>query len=903
MGCLTYKNALTQTFTIKGRVVDSLNFPIKDATVSLHPGKEAKTLIRLTDSAGFFQFSNVESPDFTLKVSHVNYDEFSSEYLNSSTSFNIDIGNIHMDAKIEQLGNVFVTEKRSAITVKGDTVEYNADSFAVKKGSSIEDLLKKMPGLKVERDGTIIANGKVVSKIRVNGKDFFEGNNTAVTRNLPAEIVDKVQVIDDHGEAGNFSGFDNQEAERIINIQLKKDKNNAVLVKVKVGGGTNSTYTLEAAVNYFNKDRQLSFLGTNNNINDGNIYQLISKPFVGGLGSLLSLNNSIVESLGGASAAISLIKNQDLSYLNAAPISTVGTNNTHSYGIRYSEDKFKNVSFYISALHYDVVNQLQYVSSGEEYIDDDVLNEQQNYTGKTFSSGNRIYGNIEFHPGPLFNIKLSPSVITSGKTSDYLLLRSLQLSGGAVSKGDFIDTTSSKTTNVNIDLLIKAKSINRKNSFISDVTYSYGRLNEAESGKYFFQGDSAGPTMQKPISNLVFNQINAEAIYTHFVSNKLGFECHYLLKAVGNSTIKDIYIFSDSNSHYDLLDNYSGKIRESYSLQSGILNVLYKRNKTDCLAGLEIQDLYYSANSSPKTFSYTDNFVNPFIQVKYTASKNNLLSLKYQTNIQPPSPSQVLPITDTSNPFQVVVGNIRLKSELKNKADLSYFNYDVIHGSLYLFNLSFTNTKNQIIQSVNIDSTGKTFISYINSQSAQDFSLYYNLSRPFFNKKIELVLSGTSTFGSYQFYASGLSNVSKKFFSQFADFIYYPVWGKISLEGKIETTGIEVNENIQAVMAYSIKPAFDVELDKTNFGMESNFYKRFRYLINTNDNIQLITNAYIETKLTPKLLIRFDAYDLFDYQKENVTRILDGNILRDYQYNVLGRFFLLSFVFKFNKYP
>ena len=153
------------------------------------------------------------------------------------------------------------------IIVKEDTVEYKADSFRLKPNAMVEDLLKKMPGIEVDKNGNITAQGKTVTKVRVNGKDFFSGDPKAATQQLSADMIDKVQVVDDYGDLANASGIKDGEPDKVINLQLKKDRNRGVFSRTTVGAGTNDRYAATTNVNFFNNNKQLSVFGGANNNN------------------------------------------------------------------------------------------------------------------------------------------------------------------------------------------------------------------------------------------------------------------------------------------------------------------------------------------------------------------------------------------------------------------------------------------------------------------------------------------------------------------------------------------------------------------------------------------------------------------------------------------------------------
>ncbi|HRN57595.1 MAG TPA: carboxypeptidase-like regulatory domain-containing protein, partial [Agriterribacter sp.] len=245
--------------TVRGKVYDSSHVVLPGATVMLIPGTGNDTMKTVTDKAGQFIFSRVTAKRFTLKVTNAGLEEVINTYDVEEGKSDFNIGSITMQPAFQTMEEIVISPP--PVVIKEDTIEFRADSFRVKPNSSVEDLLKKLPGLEVDKDGNITAQGKTVSKIKVNGKDFFGGDPKTASRELPAEIVDKVQVVDDYGELAAASGIKDGDPDIIINLQLKKDKNQGVFGRASAGYGTDDRYQGTLNANVFRENTQLSVLG------------------------------------------------------------------------------------------------------------------------------------------------------------------------------------------------------------------------------------------------------------------------------------------------------------------------------------------------------------------------------------------------------------------------------------------------------------------------------------------------------------------------------------------------------------------------------------------------------------------------------------------------------------------
>ena len=209
------------TRNVSGKVLDTAGAALNKASVSLFYETPGDTLRTLTNSQGEYRFAGVKSRPFTIKVSFQGFNQETRQVKDEAAE--ITINPITLSPDYRSLQEIVISTP--PIVIKEDTVEFKADSFKVKPNAMVEDLLKKLPGVAVDKDGNITAQGKTVTRVKVNGKDFFQGDAKTATRELSADMIDKVQIVDDYGDQANMSGIKDGEPEKVINLQLKKDKN------------------------------------------------------------------------------------------------------------------------------------------------------------------------------------------------------------------------------------------------------------------------------------------------------------------------------------------------------------------------------------------------------------------------------------------------------------------------------------------------------------------------------------------------------------------------------------------------------------------------------------------------------------------------------------------------------
>ena len=259
-----------QTSSISGNLQDDTNKkPVRGATISLLLRRDS-TLVKnaLSDSAGYFNFSNIVKDSFIVTINAIDYQQYVSLVVLKDSS--IDLGTLSLIRQGKDLSNVTIVAKAPPVSQKGDTTQYSASQYKVNPDATAEELIKKMPGITVDKAGTVTAQGEQVKKVTVDGKDYFGDDATATLKNLPAEIIDKIQVFDRLSDQAQFTGFDDGNSSKSINIVTKTGNRNGQFGRIYAGYGTDDRYAAGGNVSFFKGDRRLSLVGLFNNINQQN---------------------------------------------------------------------------------------------------------------------------------------------------------------------------------------------------------------------------------------------------------------------------------------------------------------------------------------------------------------------------------------------------------------------------------------------------------------------------------------------------------------------------------------------------------------------------------------------------------------------------------------------------------
>src|SRR5690606_3385175 len=255
-----------QNFEISGRVLDPEQKPLESATVYIEKAADSSLVTySISEKDGSFILNGkTDAQELNFFVS---FSGFQTYLVQIDAKERVQLGDIILEVLTNDLDEVVVTAARPPLTLKKDTLEFNASSFTTRPDANLEELLKKLPGVEVDTEGNITVNGKPVNRFLVNGEEFFGSDHRIATKNLPKEIIEKIQVMDTKTKAQEFTGEPGDPDNKTVNITIQEDKNKGYFARVTAGGGTDERYELSGIGNYFKDDMRISILASSNNIN------------------------------------------------------------------------------------------------------------------------------------------------------------------------------------------------------------------------------------------------------------------------------------------------------------------------------------------------------------------------------------------------------------------------------------------------------------------------------------------------------------------------------------------------------------------------------------------------------------------------------------------------------------
>lgn len=874
--------------------------PIQGATCILIQ-KSNRKMLGYGRSNGFGRISiaaDTLKDSIIVWVLHKKFVEYNSFiHLNGQTNYSDTIELIPLSKVLKEV----IVSGKKAITMNGDTVSYIADSFKLKDGASVEDLLKKLPGIQVAKDGTIKAMGKKVEKVLIDGDDFFGDDASAATRNLDANMIDKVEVIDASNRKSESTGSDDDKT-KIINLKLKSEAKKGYFGKIEAGYTDTKRYNSTNIVNVFKENTKISgFLLADNmqqrldwqdrrelGIGGNWIYDEDLDQYIEQNGDRNSLNtfNVIPQNL--KTGGILSQKFSD----NTGSIKANYRNNQSSYD---GNQTSTNQSF---------VNDKIYQSSTDNYINSKYnkhnisvsfnknidTNQKINVSAVIGIANNTGYSQVQNS----INVDSVKSNVSSRTNPFEMNKENFEIGGDYEykfkKKGRALVANSSIQSTISDD-----KSYNRMNGFI-----------------YTSLLDSTAQNLDQQNTNFNKNQnIRFSTLFIEPLITK-GLVVEFGVSSIFSNTqsFYNIYNLNSLNQEYDILNqNLSNNYRYKVSAWSESLKLKYKTKKLEMYLGTKFHQVQLNQDNIDTgkiDIIRNFNYILPNLNLNWKYKRNSNLSFTINKAVRTPELRQLQPLINNSNPQYIQVGNPNLQPiEQYNFSLRNEFNYPVSQSYLYS-SISYKMIQNDIVDSSIISENGATKGYY--TQISGNFNSNINIWSGFKIKKIGLGLDP----GMYLSYNKRNSYLNQQLFestniwssfnlgiSKSLDSILEPRlqlsmdWNQTTSNNPLNPSRSNISWRISTEMEVPLPKKFAIagEFEYNILPSNSNF--------NTNQTYFLAT-SYLERKFLKdnSLIARFTVYDIFG-QNRAVNRNVSGNSINQQVSQVLTRYFMLTMTYKF----
>lgn len=901
--------AHAQNATIKGSIRDTTNKTNLVNTVITLIKSSDSSLYKFTRSKqdGSFNFSQLDSGQYGILITHRGYADY-ADHIALQTNSNLDLGKVMLTLKANLLQDVTVRSQLAAIRMKGDTTEYTADSFAVRPGASVEELLKKMPGITIDKDGKITAQGTNIEKILVDGEEFFGDDPTVATKNLQADAVDKVQVFDKKSDQAAFTGIDDGQSKKTINLKLKEDKKKGYFGKIDLGGGLNDRWNNSVMFNRFRAKKKFSVYGIASSTGKTGLNWDENSRYGGGN------NVDYNEDFG---YYMSYGNGDDLSYYgDGLPKSWAAGAN---YSNKYNNDKQNvNASYRFNKLNVEGVgNTITQSLTNDTSKNGTFYNTEAR---KTFNTRFRhsISGIYEYNIDSATSLKITLNGY-KGQSSSYSQYINANMNGygDTVLKSVRKNTSDGDNDNLKITALLRHKfkkagrtislNIDQQTNNSTSNGYLYALTSKPNGGVW---KDSL--TDQLKQNNQHISTLNTKLVYTEPLAQRVFWELSYAIRTNKNDAERLSYNKSAGGKYDDLADTLSNHYKFDVLTNTAGTAFRYNGKKLTASAGSDVAFQNFNQEDLFKDTTFTRHYTNffPRANFQYKFSGSSSLRLNYNGSTTQPSINQIQPVADNTNPLVITVGNPLLKQAFRHSFDFGYNSYKVLsQRGIYLYG-NFTTTSNAIVQSTNIDQNGKTIYQYINTNG--NYNSYFGSGYGMKVKKFDFRFNVGLNFNTSQYtnlvnnvnnvtknYAPGINYSFSKSKEKKFDIWYYGNtnynYSTSSVNSSVKTNYWtqyhNLNINIQLPGKFELNNELEVNL-------------RQKTVVFDNNNNVFLWNAYIGRKLLKddKGMIKFSGYDILN-QNKGYSRNISSSVMTQSNYQTLTRYFLLSFVWNFSRNP
>ncbi len=899
------KNAI-----VKGVVYDTLSKKgLAFSTVSLVNAKDS-VLVNFTkaDSLGRFQLKQVTKGKYLLSTSYVGFlPVWKAITVNDETE--IDLGNIALTDV--NTSNVTVTAKRPPVVINGDTLEFNSENFKTQPNAVVEDLLKKLPGVTVDADGTVRVNGQRVSRVFVNGKDFFNGDPKMATKNLDADAIDKVQVFDKKSDRAEFTGIDDGNSQKAINLKLKKDRNNAVFGKVAAGAGDDKRFDAQSNINKFKGEEQMSFLGMGNNTNRQGF----------SIGDVLNFTGELSRGMrtGGGGVTIRTGGSDDN---NGLPVTGLGQNQqgiaqTFAGGLNYNNNWKKKTDFNASGMLSDINLQTDR-STNRQF-----LFPGNNYNYVSESNSNRIIRQqrvnmaIDHKIDSFSSLRITPVLSFQQQNSkSYSSYASETVGKVLMNEGYNNSTARSNGYNFTNDILFRKKF--RKKGRTISATMNLSMNNSNQDGTLNTKNTFYNAGL--PPKDSLINQVNSNNALTRGIGGNIAYTepvgKRSLIEITGfyNSSVgesdRKTYDFNTNSGKHDMLNNnLSNHFKSDYSYTGSSVNFRSNQKKFNYSVGTSLQFAQLkSINQTTATTiqqQFTDLLPSANIQYRFNTFRN--LSVNYNTSTQQPSTAQLQPFQNIADPLNIVEGNPDLLRSYQHSLSVNYFASDPATRKNFFGFLSFAVTQNAIVYADSIFVTGVRKSKPINVNGNKFVFGNLNYGFPIKKLKTRIDLSLGINYGRNISLVNGQQNDIDNLAINPGISISYAKDNVIDIHA---TVGLRINQT-----QYSLQPQLNTNFLTQQYGVEMTNYlpiglvmnNNFNYSINTGRadgfNISMplwnasLAKSFLKNK---RAELKLSVQDLLN-RNTGLNRTANQNFIEDSRFNVLRRYFLATFTFRLHK--
>ncbi len=893
-----------QSFTIKGKVADTEGVALPNTTLLLLNANDS-TMVNygLTNTEGLFEIHHVRRLSYLLRITYVGY---ATRVLSVEppTGDILDMGVIELEDARTLLKEVLVQEERIPMRLRGDTIEYDALAFRVQPNEVVEELLKRLPGIEVQSDGSIVAQGEEVQRVLVDGREFFGRDPRMATQNLPADAVSKVHVFDERSEQTRFSGIDDGQRERTMNLELKDDRKQGMFGNTSLGYGPDDRFTGRTNLNRFDAKGQYSLLGMGNNLNQQGFSVADYLNFSGGVQRLTGGGGSFqTGSRGGNSMGVPI--NFD------GRSGSNGIMTSYAGGLNMSREMFGTTdvtaSYFYNQLDHDMTQDTErenYLPTGNYDFRQISEQDNQNYNHR-----------MNLRVDHTINDNNSLLLTTNGtfnRTNTFLQSNSSTIGtdGHLQNASDQMNSADGQRMNVSSNLLwrkrfgIPGRTLTMGVDLNASTNEQEGRL-EAMN-RFFTDNQTEQLIVQDNFQESLNRTFGGNLSYTEPLGNRTYLEANYRITQNRNEV--DQLVFDVINNNNVINEQLTNVYNNTYLYQRGGINLRLNRDNYNVTVGSSIQSSSLQGELVSLGQEISRNYLNilPVVRFNYEFSTFRRFSANYETSVQEPSILQLQPIVDNRDPLNIYSGNPDLRPAFRNRWTMRFNSFNPVNSLGYFAFITADYITNAITNSVMVDDRLVRTIMPVNTVNNFNIRGNFNVNFGIAPLKSRLMVGTTlSRTQSTDILNEVQQRITNNMLSGNIRYNFRPA--------DAFEANLSANLN-QQLTAYEFSTLEQAYLNQT-YTAETNlsflrYYRLnlgFRYQIyegRTTDfdrKIPMLDFGFSRTFLRNNSgELRLTGFNLLN-QDLGVTQRMDTNFMEQQVTNSLGRYFLLTFTYSLNR--
>ncbi|WP_276503335.1 outer membrane beta-barrel family protein [Terrimonas pollutisoli] len=905
--------AIAQSSGVKGSVADEVDHKyLQNTVISLMRAKDS-VLVKFAraDKAGNFSLPNLKAGEYLVMITHPYLGDYFDKIQVKEAEV-ADLGKIKMIPKSKLLAEVII-KSGSPIRIKGDTTVYTADSFKVREGANVEELLRRLPGIQVDKDGKITAMGEKVTKVLVDGEEFFGTDPGIATKNLRADVVKEVEVFDKKSEQAEFTGIDDGVKDKTINLKLKEDKKKGYFGKIEAGGGLKDKYDNAAMLNAFKGKRKIAGYGILSNTGQTNLDWQDANNYGGGMEGVetgISDDGGMYMMWNG---------DNDDNYRGGRN----GIPRNWNGGLHYS-DKFNNNKQSLNGGYkFSKVNSPGVTSTfSKTFLPD--TSWSTNSISNNYSSTNKHALNFTMETTIDSNNTLKWTTRANERKS---LTRSNYYTESFTDKGDSINNSNRNSNNDAVNDAVtttllwkhKFKKLSRTLSINTDLNWNRSKNDGLlySLNNYYKDGiiDRRDTLDQQNIRNNEGKSVSTKIAYTEPLLKDMYLEVSYSFSYNANSNERITNEDDGSGKYNNRIDSLSNSFEFNRLVNTPGLNFRVNKKKYTYSFGSAVAFSHFVqkniTDDITRNYDYTNFFPRASLTYKIKPSQN--LRFNYNGSTQAPTLEQLQPITVNTDPLNIYLGNPALDQSFRHSFNLNYSSWNALKEKNLWGGLSFNMTQNAFTQFSTIDDAGRRTYQTVNVDGIYNLNLYSDYGFKIPDTKWRIGFGPNA-------------NINHNI-----DFVRDPKTNR-TVKNKTDVTSYGIRLNIGQYVAdkynFHIGPHFTYNKSKASvnssanaeywqlngwaegrvtlpgkveIGSDVNFQMRQKDPRFPDDNSFTTWNAnVIKRILKNEMEFKFGVYDILN-QNRGYNRSFSGYSFTESYYNTLKRFWLLTVTWNISK--